>query len=493
MFNKPTRNHFTIIFERLGILLFASLAMGLSSLQNSIDKMFSLDFWRSLLRQVGQQGTLSLLSGFAFVLIFCISFFISFRHWQKTFFYIDGDYFVFERRTLFKKTSKLHLSQIASVNLQRTFFERLVGTCKVKFDLNSSHTANRTDFALVLPLQQAQTLREELSCKPAADAASESAVNNQSDGIKRVFTFTGGEVLRHKILSIPVLQSLIGFAALIGAMAGEGESSPLQNPRAFLGLMLFAVIGYIFHFIRSTLNLLDYRVEWDGENFRINYGLIKNNTFVFASSKINAVFVKQPFLARLFGLYYVEVAVVGLGNEKAESPLICLLAKRERVKEILELCGADFYCSAGDIRSHKAALVSGGFYALVSAGIGFIILQLSYLPFTLPVTAAIFISALPGVFLSYKVKTVAYDEHVFHYTKGIFSKTRAMFKYGDIQDANFRSNFMFFKKRVARMTFHILSGSNIKKHRTGYFSLTDLESAAENILKNKDSSAGLLE
>jgi uncharacterized membrane protein YdbT with pleckstrin-like domain len=96
-----------------------------------------------------------------------------------------------------------------------------------------------------------------------------------------------------------------------------------------------------------------------------------------------------------------------------------------------------------------------------------------------------------GGWLAYKTKSIAYDDHVFHYGKGIFAKHKVLFKYGDIQDTRIKTNFLLRRLNVGKMALNILSGSKMKAHRTGYFELPNFETIGNRVVEHEDSTTGL--
>lgn len=496
MFDKPTRNHITIIFERLGFVFFSLILFGLNSLQNSINEIFNPDFWRSLTEEATDMNNVAVVfGGIAFLVIVTVVLLVSLRYWQKTFFYIDGQNFIYERKTLFKKYSKLPIANISTVNVQRSIFERLAGTGKVKLDLNSSHTANRTDFAFVLPVAQAEELRNTLMrLKSTTQGDGSHVLLNTEDpspcvARREIISFSAAEVLRHKVLSIPIVQGVLAVFAVFGASASNGEAG--WDMQSFINFMLFAVAGYAGVMIWGALNLAGYLVESDDKNLYINCGLIKKTSYTFAYEKVNAVFVKQPVLARIFGLYSIEVAVVGLGNEKAETPQLCLLVNKAQMERVIAQCAADFTCGGATIPSHKAALIPAAVQTVLFSALTLLLLFTFY-PYTWLTFAGVFVLSALGGWLSYKTKTVAYDGDVFHYSKGIFAKQKSMFKYGDIQDTRIKTNFLLRGMNVGKLSLNILSGAKMKAHTTGYFKLPDLETVSGSVVAHEDSSTGLL-
>jgi uncharacterized membrane protein YdbT with pleckstrin-like domain len=98
----------------------------------------------------------------------------------------------------------------------------------------------------------------------------------------------------------------------------------------------------------------------------------------------------------------------------------------------------------------------------------------------------VFAFAALGGWLSYKTKSVAFDDRVFHYAKGIFAKHKGMFKYPDIQDTRIKTNVLLRRLGAGRMTLSILSSSNLKTHRTGYFHLPVFDTVSDLTVAHDD-------
>lgn len=490
MFNSPTRNHISIIAERLGIVFFMLVIVGINSSMNNLANMFRPQFWRDLAGTADSlSGFIVALGGAGFLLLVALVLLISFLFWRKTFFYIEGQNFIYERRTLFKKFTKLPIANISTVNLQQSVFERLMGTSKVKIDLNSSHTANRTDFIFVLKKPIAEALRADLTVLKT-QAGQPEALPDSKEAYRpreRIIAFSTGEVIRHKILSLPFLQALSTIFAVIVLPLFDGSGTlDMQNT---LFVLTLGFIGWVFVLIWGILNLQGYRVERDDKNVYISCGAIKKTSYTFEFAKINAVVVKQPVLARIFGLYSIEVAVVGLGNENKETPQLCLLVNRAQMERVLGVCAPDFTCKTAPIPSNKAALLASGIFAVFTALVSLAVL-LANVPYLWIISVVVFAVSVLGGWLNYKTKTIAFDDEVFHYSKGIFSRHKAMFKYGDIQDARIHKNFVTGRLNAGRMLFTILSGAKMKAHKTGYFELPLFDEAVERVVAHGDTSAG---
>lgn len=504
MFNTPTRNHITVVAERLGFVFVMLAVVAVNFLQQSLEgdfsNLFSASFWRYMLDSAAEKSFPALIGAVALVAAVIFVVLISLRFWSKTSFYISGTDFIYTRSTFFKKTSRLPMQNIASVNLERSIFERIVGTAKVKLDLNSSHTADRTDFAFVLKLPQAQELRSELlrlreRARSGAESAqppeyfesAEDAARAAGDGFVEVIHFPTALAFRHKLLSIPFMQTLVAVSAIVAAPVAD--TSGTFDLKSLAALLAVSAAGGIFFIVRGALNLGDYRVLTDGSTVRITCGVLKKSEYVFERGRINAVVVRQPVLARIFGLSLAEVAVVGLGNEKNETPQLTLLTTKAETDRILGACSGDFASAKPVEDAHPSCLLWSGIGAAVLSAIAGLVARFAFLAGT-----AVSLAAASGVlalflirgFLGYKTKKIVVDDDVFHYVSGIFSRRRGMFKYGDIQHAELRTNFIMRRFGVATLGLSILSGSKLKNHKTGWFPTESLERVADAVVENRD-------
>lgn len=488
MFNSPKRNHISIVFERLGFVFFTLILVGFNSLLDSLSEITNPQFWRDLTDEATRaDGVVYVFGGTAFFLIAVGVLIVSLIYWYKTFFYIRGDDFIYERKTLFKKYSKLPITNIATVNLQRSVFERVVGTSRVKVDLNSSHTANRTDFSFVLRTAEAEKLRDTLlGLKKEIGANADTPLPHADEAKTPVISFSMSEVVRHRLLSVSLLQSAAAFFFVFVLPFLDGSRAWSVDGMLNYALLAFAVGSAAL--IWSSLNLGRYTVEKDNATIYIQYGLIKKTAYSFCIDRVNGVFIRQPVLARIFGLYSVEVAVVGLGNEKKESPRLCLLVSEQQMQRVLAQCAPDFNCTGTAVNSHKAALIPAALTAIVLAlipGAFFRFLG----PYTLPICTVVFAFAALGGWLSYKTKSISFDNNVFHYAKGIFAKHKGLFKYPDIQDTRIKTNALLRRFGAGRMTLSILSSSNLKTHRTGYFHLALFDAVSNFTVAHDDGTA----
>ncbi|MBR2957124.1 MAG: PH domain-containing protein [Clostridia bacterium] len=459
MFSKPTRNHISIVLEQIGAAGVVVLTFAYSAVYEAFtsgQNIFSKQFWLRLVYSVvgSQNETVAVIFGVAAVFVVLIPLWSLIR-WYKTCFYIDGEHLVCERNTLMKKSSRLPLSSIATVNLERNIFERIVGTAKIKLDINSAATASQTDFTFVLSLEKAKALEAAL-----LSAKKEEQTHNETK--ETVFAFTNAQAVRHVILSQPVVQ-FMGIAALvvIGAFLDREflGGDMLTRTAPILGLSL---LGWLAKIVMQIMSACQFKIERDENSIFISSGLLRKKNYSFEKDKINALTVRRPVLARLFGLAFAEVAVIGLGNDKKETPQISLLVKENELEKILAVCASDFNCTGERMPEHKTGLIAAMAKYLLGFGAVGVAAAFVWLPLC-PVI--ILLGALFAVF-SHKAKALCADENIFSYSQGFLSRKSCFFKYGDIQTVHFSSNAIMKRFGTGRITLSILSHSSMSVHST---------------------------
>ncbi|NLA77439.1 MAG: PH domain-containing protein, partial [Clostridiales bacterium] len=370
MFSTPSRNHPSIVLERLFsviLVLVVIVFSGFTDDVSSFSRMFTAQFWSELFSELAAGRFEVLLSGVGVLLLLVVMVLYALRVWSKTFFYIDDLNLVVERKTVFKKLSRLPVAGIANINIEQNILERILGTAKVKIDINSSVTANQTDFVFILKEVVARDFKQALlSAKQGVSGEELVLDSGEAESRETVISFSLLGAVRHKLLNLPAAQIisavLIFLPGFINgyeseeAVAADAAAAQASEGNILAFIAFFAVI-YLISFIYGVLNLANYRLERDSRNFYISCGMLKKSNFTFEHGKINAVLVKQSLLARIFGFYYIEIAVIGLGNEEKESPQLCLYTDKASAERVLAVCAPDFSCTGERIGCEKIMLM----------------------------------------------------------------------------------------------------------------------------------------
>ncbi|MCR5484302.1 MAG: PH domain-containing protein [Clostridiales bacterium] len=503
MFNAPKRNHFTIIFERLAAVIAFFATYFISELKRYGWKIFSFSFYVDLIKNAAGQGRKTELVFGVAVIFFIWILFISYRYWVKTVFYIEGTDFIYRRDTMFKMSSTLPIHNIAMVNVERNIFERLIGTAKVKIDLNSSRTASKTDFKFVLKRDEALALKAELlrikesgveeiiegeSAEPLTEEKHE-----PSEGAETLAYFTPREAFIHKLLTIPVFRTLFAVAVIVIPIVLADRAD--RDISGMWFLLVVAVIGFVGSIVSGTLNFGNYTVKHNDKMIYMSCGVLNKRNYSFEKEKVNAVMISQPFLARIFGKCSVNIAVVGLGNEKNETTHLALMTDKKTAVRIINECVPDFKSCKETERTSPVIFIGGVVRALIVGFISCIFLVIKSTssassPFLADyayiIAAAVFVFFIFMSFLEYRAKTFGHDGDVVCYSSGMFGKYYYIIKYGDIQSVTVKTNILFKRSGLGRMKFSILSASAMQKHKTGWFKISDFDFVADTVVNTED-------
>ncbi len=485
MFESPTRNHFTIVFERAGAVIAFLLFLVFNDLKDVGWEIFTIDYYRSLWHMAVYEGKKSVLIGLAIFAGLLWYLYISVRYWKRTTFYIDGVDFVYERKTMFRASSRLPIQNIAVVNVERNIFERLIGTAKVKIDLNSSRTANSTDFKFVLRQQQALELKEKLmdiKQSLTGEEKTEQAEEPQEPR-EQVAFFTVGEALRHKLLFLPVIQTLVTLTVLF--VLPQLRLSGDYNMSRLWYLLIIAVIGWVGSIVKGTLNLGNYKVERDSRMIYISCGVLNQKHYMFEAEKINAVLIRKPLLARCFGMASIDLAVVGFGNERNETTHLSLVTDMRQIDSILRACVPEFTCSEAPRRCHALNIVWPILRAFLLGGATYLLLAQVYKDAYI-FGLIVLVVSLIGAILEFTACDFAKDDHIVRYTGGTFNKQTGIFKYGDVQSMEIRTNLFYRLFGIGRLRFAVLGASAVRRHKTGLFPIEGFEQAAGLMVAHED-------
>lgn len=481
MFDTPHRNHPSLIAERVGSYFVVILALFYNTMtagSNGLSDLLKASYWKMVARQLtaGNFSVLLSAAGVAFVLLAVLA--IAVLRWSRTYFHITDGMLFSERRTLMRKLSKLPVSSITTVNVEQNVFEKLIGTAKVKIDINSAVTANKTDFIFILKKEDAQKLKETL-----LSARGEQTATIQNTEKKLIAAFTTADAVRHKLLSVPFVEIIMTAVVLIPMFFGADALS-FSEALPILGISLLLYIGSL---ILGVLNYSKFCLEADDNRIYISHGCLQTHAYAFEKKRVKAVFLKQSLLARIFGLCSVELAVVGLGNEKNESPRLCLLVPKHRAEALINTLLPDFSTAKEPTVSEKAALIPSLLLTLVCTALSALLIAF-YPLYGAVLTACVFLFGIFASILSQKTRTLCMEDDLFCCAYGILNKSAARVRFCDMQEVRFHTNPIMKKGKVGRIGFSILSAKNIAVRKTGWFRLSVYEELCSCVLHAPDAS-----
>lgn len=320
--NVKFRNHFFMVVESLLSMWILWLYLALT--------IFGEGSFKEKLGSIGLIGGILL---FIFVL--------NFITWRKTTFMFDENAIVVEKNTLSKKVTTIAMSNIATVNINRSFLQGIFGIRKVKVDTNSTLSMNseveiylKKDDALLFQ----QTIMQIVDGKEKNEIVENEVVEQKNKAACVV------DILLHCIFTMKIVEIIVvavagGFMIMTETALEEGDSVG-----GVMGIIstIILVVGVAITFLKSFFAYYKLQATRIGNEINISYGFFDKKTFKIPVNKIVSIKIVEPLIGRLFKKAYGEIVCVGMGDEEKELSLLSLCMNRdelaERLKEILPEC-----------------------------------------------------------------------------------------------------------------------------------------------------------
>lgn len=468
------RNHISIIIEQIGGGILALAVLAVSILLQSAEELAETDFsflhGKTLIVILAMLGLLAVSVGNR---VFA---------WANTYICIEENAIVIERGKVNKKKNTIGIRNISNINIEQNLFEMILGTCKVKMDTNSRSTADSTDVTIILKKADAAKFKAEITRKmQGQDPVRDPAAEDEAFDIRAEF----GDVFSHGIFSVNIFSLLI----LIGAFAGTVVTvvQILEKPNllssllgAAAGIIVAAgiVLSALWDTVKDFIRYYDFRVKRRGDKIYIRYGFLKKMEYTIPVDKIQALKIRQSFVARIFHRYMAEIVNVGMGDEKEEqNSFLVLYSTEKKLKEQLELLLPEFAPTAeqkverlpGSVWAAWA--LPGVIYALVvciSAAVCVVVMPKYRILIWLG-AAGMILMVLIGMVLKYKTDGSGADGGFLKLCHGYFGKNYISVRYTNIQYMEIKQNFIARAAGIRRGEIHLLASSANASHGIPYF------------------------
>ena len=502
------RNHISIVIEQsIGGFVAFFVIFGVNVLQDA-DELTQAD-----LSEIGKAGWLVLLGLLVLIGIVVVNRLLV---WARTYICIEENAVVIERNTVNKKKNTISIRNISNINLEQNLFEMLIGTCKVKIDTNSRSTADSTDVKIVLKKADAEWFKQEITRKmmtaagypdpyagdgaygvpgKAADVRTDAAVSSgtvpagvsayEAEDENYDIRADFGDIIQHGIFSINIFSVLVvigGVAAAVGAVVRLVDDPDLMGSLLSAAAGIIVVVSFVFSAIWDTLKdfirYYDFRAMRRGDRIHIRYGLLKKMEYTIPVGKIQALKIRQSFIARIFGRYMAEIVNVGMGDEKEEqNSFLVLYCTGNQMKEQLKLLLPEY----ADALDQETERIPGAAWAAWSFSMAVYTACVcacgAALHLALPehriliwcCTAGLLILSLFMLILRYISSGTGIGDLTLKLVHGYFGRNYIIMKYSDIQYVEFEQNFIARACKIRRGSVHLLASNADTSHGIPYF------------------------
>ena len=512
------RNHVSIIVEQTGAVIAAVFVLIITQLFQSIDELMGSD-----LSFVTSKGFLILLGVGALLVVSLLG---QLLVWSRTYISIEENAVVIEKGRVNKKKNTIGIRNISNINLEQNLIEMLFGTCKVKLDTNSRSTADSTDVKIVLKKADALWFQQEVTRKMEEAAGmgygTTGGGSETADGVGCMtegFSFDGEsaqstysalrelkdydvhsgitDIMEHGFFSISIISVAVFLLVIVGSVISVSEVLGRADLMASLaaaasGILVaaFIILSTLWDTVKDFVRYYDFRAKRLGDKIYIRYGFFKKVEYTIPVDKIQALKIRQSFLARIGRQYMAEIVNVGLGDDKEEKhSFLVLYCTKEKLKERLSLLLPEFSSSVEQpvdrlpVSVWAAWTVPAVIYILlvvVGAYMGSTLTGNEYRMYIWIMAAVLIIMLFVGMILKYRTAGVGVNDKYLKIIRGYFAKEFLSVHYRNIQYVKFSQNFIARACGIKKGAIHLLASSANTSQGIPYF-----DGDKEEIIKRK--------
>ena len=485
--SRRFRNHISIILEQTGAVIAAAVVLIITQLFQSIDELTESD-----LSFITSKGFLIFLGVIALLAISLVG---QVLVWARTYISIEENAIVIEQGRVNKKKNTIGIRNISNINLEQNLIEMLFGTCKVKLDTNSRSTADSTDVKIVLKKADAIWFQQEVTRKMeeadpgvSFDRESTQGAAPSSREIKDYDVHAGiADIIQHGFFSISII-SVVVFPLVIGGtvisvveVLGRADMmASLAGAAAGILVAAFLILSTLWDTVKDFVRYYDFRAKRLGDKIYIKYGFFKKVEYTIPVDKIQALKVRQSFLARIGRRYMVEIINVGMGDDQEEQhSFLVLYCTEEKLEERLSLLLPEFVSSVEQpvdrlpASTWAAWTIPAAVYILLTvagAFIGNVLTGNEYRLYIWIAAAVLVIMMFAGMILKYRTAGVGADDQYLKIAGGYFAKQYLSVRYRNIQYAEFSQNFIARACGIKKGEIHLLASTANTAHAIPYFS-----------------------
>lgn len=308
--NVKFRNHFSMVIESL-------LSMWLVWLYLLIS-IFSDDAFEEKIGAI-----VICLAVILFILI------INTLSWCKTTFVFDENAIVMEKNTLTKTIVTVSMSNIATVNINRSVLQAILGIRKVKIDTNSS-SSTTSELEIYLSKKDAYAFQQTIMSyiKGEIEATGE---DNIKEEVKSSSQASFDDIIFHCIYTLKIVEIVATVVAGAFFILTEAEIDEGESVGGVMGVitMVIAVVALVVSFLKSFFAYYKIEAARIQNELNVSYGFFDKKTFRIPINRIVAIKIKEPLIGRLFKKAYAEIVCVGMGDEEKELSLISLCTSKK--------------------------------------------------------------------------------------------------------------------------------------------------------------------
>ena len=352
-----------------------------------------------LLLAVAQAGSRKwFLLAIPFLLVLFIAYGV--LYWLRYVFYLSEQELRLEYGVLIRKQRYIPFERIQSVQISAGILQRLFGLVKVQVE--TAGGGNKAEFVLAaLSKQKAEALREILQAggnipDQAEEASATIEYRLSTRSLLLLASTSNGVGVAISALLVVVSQlddffSKLNIWVKIGQYAENLAAGKISM--IILAIFILFLLAWLISLIGSIIRFAGFQLVREGDNIKINRGLLEKQQLTLPIKRIQAIRVVEGVLRQPFGMVSVQVvSISSSASAKGEGNVLFPLLPRSQLNRFLQEMAPEFAMTINmqglPLRARRRYLIITTLPALIIAILGAIYLPWGYLAFIIVPLAA---------------------------------------------------------------------------------------------------------
>lgn len=269
--------------------------------------------------------------------IFLLLLLLNFFKWKNTYILLHNDHLYMKRQGLFSKMErKVAYVNIANITRKGSILAQIVGAEKIGIDINSSETAKKDDYSLILSKKDAKEFQNNIFMRQNRTQLEKERergvetcldMNREAEEEHIIYekVFSKSEKMKHIFLETGMSTFIFTVSSIVLVIAGILEKR---------GLYLVILLPFFFSMLKKIYSNVNkykgFSVKRSNDSIYISYGLFDTRKYSIKVDKIISINLEQGIVARILKYSIINFEVIGVGNNKDEkSQLSLYLPNRE--------------------------------------------------------------------------------------------------------------------------------------------------------------------
>lgn len=437
----------------------------------------------------------------AFV-IFCICVVVySILAWRNKVFEINSHHVKISKGVYKKTYNEIPLSRIKSINTSDSLLKRMFNISDFYLEIIGGD-----EISFVLSNREIKDLKKDLFSQIPEET--NKVISQRFNLLEYVLiALTNGKLYLSSLSICFAVGSFIfsHFAVQLGLTTKEQMAQEQADNRSYWVkanetfstthvnewiIVLYVLLGVfviscIINLVVSYLTYRNFKINNNGKELTIQYGLINKKNFVIPISHIRSIQIIEPALFQLFGYAQVRIDNIGLGHQRTDWLTLMPALKKNHIHRLLNDYLSQFDNVNIELTPDKRTIP---YYLITQVFKLYRVIFMAILFYFFPqVSLVVLVLLMFSGFISWRHSGLTFNHNFLAYSTSTFFKRKTIVtlkKY--VQTTGIRESIFTRKENKAHYVFSLFSESLVERYRCSFLDKQKANEFLNYIVKNKN-------